>query len=869
MTAAGILLNLLLLTLLFTLFSGGALLLRRRLRGRENGMRMLWAAVLLLAVIPLYSSSAAISFGTGTEPAADLSARTEVPYVPGEDGDGYISDARRDIGLARKLYGENLPAVTVGDGSTGRPVPETEPDAGVFAAVCVPVFCVWIGVAVFMVLKSVVSYTAAKKLMRENSEPCAGGRISAVFDECRLCLGIGRGVEIRVVNENFSCTPCVAGMIRPVIYLDSECGTFSEDRLRFVFMHELCHIRRHDLLFKLFALTVTSLHWFNPLSFLVYRAVSEDCELACDNDVLKKLGRQHGDSYMSFILDIAERFCNSAQPVLENRLGGGLFLSGTPGRRFLERRYRNMKFNGTGKFSAAAAALFIIAALTANIVVVSSCGVPLRDDPATAGNGSGNIFLDEAIRGYYGLSDSDAITSEMIGGIETLAIRLSDVNSIADTENIYLSDNGDIEVKSGVMIVDYVVNGREILPFPKKVEPRRFDENYVAEISDYYLENSAGTAEKTVNKVLAFYCLKNYYDPALDDAERAEILASFPDAPDYPEGCYIYDPYASARETAFISGYFETADLYAGFSLLGGYFDASALAAFPNLVSVTYMGVTPVNEKLPDGCVSEYLEYQYSDIVPGGMPQIIPATESGEPVYGGPKGEEGTVMWNGEPVTIASSWGLFELEEKGMVTGEDGVEYLVFNSKALHAAILEYFVMEYGYSNRITAEHLAQITSIEAVIRTDLDYLFDDSLELHGGHYIQFTINGETQGIIPAYYNAKEFPCGKVSDMLYDAGYYELAEKDGNGYYRLTVSDESAVAETFRQLAVTDGCKSLVTGYWDEDGDGSAAFITEFSSSWDCVVARYVSGIPIARNELEADRQYFPNLETFSFGTDA
>jgi beta-lactamase regulating signal transducer with metallopeptidase domain len=858
MMAADILFNILLLTLLLTLTSCAALLFRRRLmRGRERAMRAIWAAILLTAVVPFYSGHMANIDYLDTGDNNVISAQPEVLYA---DTEGYDVNARRDIDLARRLYGGDFTAKTFGNGNTVSAGQGGE----AFFRVSNLLFGIWLAGAVFLMSKSLISYFAVKKVMQANSRPDTDPRIAVLLTECRARLGMKRNVSIRVIDGGYCCSPCVAGLITPTIYIGSECADYSDSRLWFILMHELCHVRNHDLPFKLYALIVTSLHWFNPISRIVYRAVTEDCELACDDTVLKILGRRQSESYMITILDIAEHFCESPQPALANRMGSGLFMSGSPGKRFLERRYRNMKYKKSGKFPVVFAALFIIAALTANLVVMSSCGVPLFGSEASSGGATGNIFLDEAIRGYYGLAGTEKITAEMIRGIETLVIRASDINSVTD---------GD------VMIVDYIVNGREILPLPKKIEPSRFEENYIEALNGFYLENNTGalngsylathTEEEAANiikKVNAFYCLNNYYDPALDDDERAEMLATLPDIVDYPEGYYLFDPYASAREIRLISNYYETAGLYTPFALLGEYFDASRLAELPGLVSVTYMGVTPVNENLPDGCTSESVDYTYNDI---GLNDFNPTRNTpapvGEPQYGGSKGESGTVLWNGEPITVELSWGLFELEEKGMKTDENGVDYLVFNSKALHAALLEYYVMEYSSSNKITAEHLAQITSIEAVIRTDLDYLFDDSLELHGGHYIQFAINGESQGLIPAYYNAKEFPSGKTSDMLYDSGYYELVEDGGDSYYKLVGDDDNAIAGTFRELATLNGYKSLIIGSWDEDGDGSAAFITENPASWDCVAARYVNGISIAQNELELDRQHFPNLQTFDF----
>ena len=72
-----------------------------------------------------------------------------------------------------------------------------------------------------------------------------------------------------------------------------------------VFMHELTHYKRHDLAIKWFSLFVNAIHWFNPLSYLLCRNISDACEVSCDIAVTKNMTEEEQKLYMKTILDFA------------------------------------------------------------------------------------------------------------------------------------------------------------------------------------------------------------------------------------------------------------------------------------------------------------------------------------------------------------------------------------------------------------------------------------------------------------------------------------------------------------------------------------------------------------------------------------
>ena len=58
--------------------------------------------------------------------------------------------------------------------------------------------------------------------------------------------------------------------MQPCILLPEDWGErFNEGSLRHVLLHELLHIKNHDLIWNWASVAVQALHWFNPLVWLV------------------------------------------------------------------------------------------------------------------------------------------------------------------------------------------------------------------------------------------------------------------------------------------------------------------------------------------------------------------------------------------------------------------------------------------------------------------------------------------------------------------------------------------------------------------------------------------------------------------------
>ena|GEM_PF-1015096 len=112
------------------------------------------------------------------------------------------------------------------------------------------------------------------------------------------------GRNVRLIRSGLVPAPMLTGAFRPAVVLPtiSYVKDGREDELRYILRHELVHARRRDILYKWAVVLVASAHWFNPLMPLLRRVIGRDCELACDEAVIKDLSEDGRRAYAKTLL---------------------------------------------------------------------------------------------------------------------------------------------------------------------------------------------------------------------------------------------------------------------------------------------------------------------------------------------------------------------------------------------------------------------------------------------------------------------------------------------------------------------------------------------------------------------------------------
>ena len=98
-------------------------------------------------------------------------------------------------------------------------------------------------------------------------------------------------------------SPCLFGLFRPAIYVRAEDAA----RLRHVLAHEDCHFRHLDHIWALLRAACLAVYWWDPLVWLAAALSRTDCELACDEAALSRLGEAERIPYGETLITMAAK----------------------------------------------------------------------------------------------------------------------------------------------------------------------------------------------------------------------------------------------------------------------------------------------------------------------------------------------------------------------------------------------------------------------------------------------------------------------------------------------------------------------------------------------------------------------------------
>ena len=340
-----------------------ALLALRRLFRKVLSRRAqyaLWGLVLLRLLVP------------ASLPAADFSLLTAAePVVSGLEGQAlYLSPSRVTLtapeGPLPSYRSEEDPKIVLGPPSENsvysytnsqQVVHEVEYARQIVLADQLPP--IWYGgmavMSCWLVLSNLLFW---RKLRRARRPYPVEGSLRRVY----------------LVEEGLP-SPCLFGLFRPAVYL-TPAALQSPDRLRHVLAHEETHARHLDPLWSLLRAVCLTVYWFDPLVWWAALASRTDCELACDEGTLRRLGEAERVPYGRTLLSLIPVRKAPANPLLSAT-------TMTAGKRQLKDRITRVAENPVylGR------ALFAAAALAALVCAVTFTGAkaPVNDvDQAVA-----------------------------------------------------------------------------------------------------------------------------------------------------------------------------------------------------------------------------------------------------------------------------------------------------------------------------------------------------------------------------------------------------------------------------------------------------------------------------------------------------
>ena len=118
----------------------------------------------------------------------------------------------------------------------------------------------------------------------------------------------------RLLASDEAKMPFACGILRPTIVFPADCRNWTLDRRRAVLLHELAHVRRHDLIGHTLARIACAVYWFHPLVWTAAKRLRSESERACD-DLAIASGARASD-YAEHLLDIVTSVRHDSTPAV-------------------------------------------------------------------------------------------------------------------------------------------------------------------------------------------------------------------------------------------------------------------------------------------------------------------------------------------------------------------------------------------------------------------------------------------------------------------------------------------------------------------------------------------------------------------------
>ena len=141
----------------------------------------------------------------------------------------------------------------------------------------------------------------------KRERPITDSEILDLLEDSKMQMNVQTIIGV-IVSDRIK-SPALFGFIRPRLLLpQGMLETFGHDELRYVFIHELAHLKQRDIYLGWLMALLHVVHWFNPLMWFAFGRMRADREMACDTLAISTMAPDEPPKYGRTIVSLLERF---------------------------------------------------------------------------------------------------------------------------------------------------------------------------------------------------------------------------------------------------------------------------------------------------------------------------------------------------------------------------------------------------------------------------------------------------------------------------------------------------------------------------------------------------------------------------------
>ncbi|MEX0684383.1 MAG: M56 family metallopeptidase [Balneolales bacterium] len=159
---------------------------------------------------------------------------------------------------------------------------------------------IWLTGIVVLILKRIMAHLTIYRIYMD-SIALDDDEWNSIFLDIMATYKISRPVKL--LKNDVVKSPMTWGWKHPKIFIPSEMVDWTDERKRYILLHELAHVKRMDLVTQYIAGLTCIIQWFNPIVWISNKRMLDECEQACDDYVLKRC--ENPSSYAKLLLEVA------------------------------------------------------------------------------------------------------------------------------------------------------------------------------------------------------------------------------------------------------------------------------------------------------------------------------------------------------------------------------------------------------------------------------------------------------------------------------------------------------------------------------------------------------------------------------------
>lgn len=162
---------------------------------------------------------------------------------------------------------------------------------------------IWLVGLIFILF---IFYRAKRKIIKATTNKVyREERLEEILEEAKKQLNIKANVNL--VLQKYKRVPSIFGVLNPSILITEELLQEENQTIKYIFLHELSHYKRKDLLFNYILLIALSVHWFNPVIWFLFNKIRQDIEIGADELASKSLTKAQKKEYGMVLINLLRK----------------------------------------------------------------------------------------------------------------------------------------------------------------------------------------------------------------------------------------------------------------------------------------------------------------------------------------------------------------------------------------------------------------------------------------------------------------------------------------------------------------------------------------------------------------------------------